>query len=287
MAEASFFDILRLIASEWGPRTLTARIEEPDLVMNRSDSVEGFDSAGADTLRYVYRWNALALSLRLPPDGTLLDLGCGSGRFIEQLLAVRPDLRILGLDLSDAMLAKARSLFAGTPQIGLIKGDISRFSQFVDRPVDAISCLFSLHHLPSEREILQLLAEMKAVRRRCGAALFLFDHCRPKTQATSRLFAETFSPPELPTFRLDSENSLNASFTFEELRSLIRRSGLPLRCARSALLPFYQWHWLDAVDRWDPLLERRVRNILKGNQELKRLSWIFSAEVFTNDGRTQ
>lgn len=37
--------------------------------------------------------------------GTVVDVGCGNGKFIERLLRDRPDLRLLGLDVSRGILA--------------------------------------------------------------------------------------------------------------------------------------------------------------------------------------
>jgi ubiquinone/menaquinone biosynthesis C-methylase UbiE len=47
---------------------------------------------------------------RLPPngDGRLLDIGCGTGAFLEAVRARYPDMRIAGVDISPHMLAVAR-----------------------------------------------------------------------------------------------------------------------------------------------------------------------------------
>ena len=45
----------------------------------------------------------------VPPDATVLDVGCGTGRVTESLLALVPRGRVLALDASAEMVGLARS----------------------------------------------------------------------------------------------------------------------------------------------------------------------------------
>ncbi|GAA4716680.1 methyltransferase domain-containing protein [Phytohabitans rumicis] len=49
--------------------------------------------------------------LRLPPDATVLDVGCGTGRAVAEL--AEHGARAIGVDLDPTMLAAARSRFPG------------------------------------------------------------------------------------------------------------------------------------------------------------------------------
>ena len=53
---------------------------------------------------------AASLASRIPADGLILDLACGSGASTAALVAAAPGARqVLGVDLSDGMLERARS----------------------------------------------------------------------------------------------------------------------------------------------------------------------------------
>jgi cyclopropane fatty-acyl-phospholipid synthase-like methyltransferase len=95
---------------------------------------------GATRLRMVR-----ALSSRLEPGSTVVDLGCGPGDPATRLLS--EGHRVLGVDLSSAQLRIARGL---APRATLVRADISRFAL---RPgtVDAVASFYALGHLPAER----------------------------------------------------------------------------------------------------------------------------------------
>src|SRR5580765_6747073 len=98
--------MLRLNWRELLPRTLE-RIPEPSAVMDDPGNVQAFHQEGAShgSLRPFYHFNALRISRMTPPGGFIIDFGSGSGQFLRYLGEMRPDVRILGLDLSDQMIA--------------------------------------------------------------------------------------------------------------------------------------------------------------------------------------
>jgi ubiquinone/menaquinone biosynthesis C-methylase UbiE len=67
---------------------------------------------------------AQTVAAYLPPDGSVLDLGCGTGANLQRLLALHvPFGEYLGLDLSENMLAVARRKFAGIPNAAFRQAD--------------------------------------------------------------------------------------------------------------------------------------------------------------------
>ena len=44
----------------------------------------------------------------VPENGTILDYGCGVGRIAKEVLAQRPDVKVVGLDASSDMLKQAK-----------------------------------------------------------------------------------------------------------------------------------------------------------------------------------
>jgi len=77
------------------------------------------------------RYRRLAIeALHLKPGSTVVDIGCGTGLNFDRLQeAIGPSGRIIGVDLSDAMLEQARTkvLQRGWQNIELICGDAAQF----------------------------------------------------------------------------------------------------------------------------------------------------------------
>ena len=88
-------------------------------------------------------------ALGLRPGGTVVDIACGTGlnfSLIEQ--AIGPDGRIVGVDLTDAMLAQAQHRIAnnGWRNISLVQADAAEFA--FPTGVDAILSTYALSHVP-------------------------------------------------------------------------------------------------------------------------------------------
>jgi S-adenosylmethionine-diacylgycerolhomoserine-N-methlytransferase len=61
---------------------------------------------------YLLGRDALIRDLAPPPDGTVLEIGCGTGRNLIAAARAWPTTRLYGLDISAAMLATARQSVA-------------------------------------------------------------------------------------------------------------------------------------------------------------------------------
>lgn len=76
------------------------------------------------------------------PPGRLLDLGCGTGRLCVQL--ARHGLDCVGVDLSEEMLAKARTNAAAAGvSVEWVKANLAEPLPQPDRSFDYAACLFS------------------------------------------------------------------------------------------------------------------------------------------------
>jgi len=77
------------------------------------------------------RYRRLAIeALHLKPGSTVVDIGCGTGLNFDRLQeAIGPSGRVIGVDLSDAMLEQARTkvLQRGWKNIELFCGDAAQF----------------------------------------------------------------------------------------------------------------------------------------------------------------
>lgn len=75
-----------------------------------------------------------AIRKRNPKARTLLDVGCGTGRYLERL---RADYEVCGVDISPEMVSICASRLAGVP---VSVGDMADFD--LQRRFDAVICLF-------------------------------------------------------------------------------------------------------------------------------------------------
>jgi arsenite methyltransferase len=102
--------------------------------------------------------------LNIPAGGVALDVGCGPGNVTAALAhAAGPDALVLGLDLSEAMLARAVRAVAG-PQVGFLRADAQRLP-LRDETVDAVVSIAVLQLVPDPSAA---LAEMARVLRMGG-----------------------------------------------------------------------------------------------------------------------
>ncbi|MFQ5344145.1 MAG: class I SAM-dependent methyltransferase, partial [Anaerolineae bacterium] len=114
-----------------------------------------------------YRREAVrALGLR--PGSTVLELGCGTGLnfpFLQQ--AVGPKGKIIGVDLTPAMLAEAKAKIQkhGWSNVELVQADVSRFEMpqepalSLTKGVDGVLSTFALSLMPAYEEIIRKSAQ--------------------------------------------------------------------------------------------------------------------------------
>ena len=79
----------------------------------------------------------------------LVDIGCGTGRFLDFVKQVWPRLPVLGLDLSDAYIAHARRHLKRWSRINLVVANAEAIPA-PDNSCDAVTSIFMLHELPPE-----------------------------------------------------------------------------------------------------------------------------------------
>jgi len=116
------------------------------------------------TMQYVLRW--------MPHQGTILDLGCGIGRMAFPMATLRPEAKVIGLDISEAMLELARKPFL-PENLTLVKGDGVHLPE--DCPLDAAYSVAVMQHLPAEvvKGYLQQMA-----RKLVSGGVFVFQFVR-------------------------------------------------------------------------------------------------------------
>lgn len=80
---------------------------------------------------------------------SLLDVACGTGRFLRALMDAWPRLPARGVDLSAAYVAEARRHLAKHPRVALDVANAERLP-FADASFDLVTSIFLFHELPPE-----------------------------------------------------------------------------------------------------------------------------------------
>jgi len=120
--------------------------------------------AGKD--EHNFALNLLLASLDYYEIRSVLDLGCGTGRAIRQIKALRPDIRVLGVEPVQKLREVGHTL--GLTSQELIEGDATRL-QFPDSSFDLVCCFGVLHHIPKPTNAIR---EMLRV---AGKGIFISD----------------------------------------------------------------------------------------------------------------
>lgn len=148
-----------------------------------------------------------------PADGPVLDLACGAGRWTRTVTAQVGESRVIGLDLSVAMLDLIR---AELPNLCVVRGTATQLP-FTTGSLGAVNC----------SNALQLFPEPQAVVQEIGRCL------RPGGTFT----AFTFRQADRPTYRhfqRRHEQTFNVrAFRVDELVSWLVSAGLELTDLRS------------------------------------------------------
>jgi SAM-dependent methyltransferase len=160
--------------------------------------------ARADAFPHRAEGEAVLLE-HVPRDARrVLDLGTGDGRLLDRLRADRPavEIRGVGLDFSELMLASARRRFAGDDRVELIQHDLAAPLPALGR-FDAVISSFAIHHLEHERkrslygEVLDLLEP--------GGVFANFEHV---ASPNDRLHAAFFAAIGVPMADEDASDRL-------------------------------------------------------------------------------
>ena len=81
------------------------------------------------------------------PTARLLDVACGTGRFLREVKVNYPRLDVTGLDLSAPYLAVARRELQAWSRARMVVGAAEALP-FADGQFDAVTCIYLFHELP-------------------------------------------------------------------------------------------------------------------------------------------
>jgi len=199
------------------------RVLEPE-AMDTPEEARDYDAMDhhAVNARFVADFRAAHGPCR---GGAILDVGTGTALIPIALCRADPRARVIGLDLADAMLARAhRNVDAAglADRIRLERGDGKR----LDHPAGSFEAVIAnsiVHHIADPAPALAGLARLVAP----GGTLFVRDLARPATLEDIARLVTTYAGAESPHGRALFEASLHAALTLDEIRGLLRSLGLP------------------------------------------------------------
>jgi len=199
------------------------RIPEPE-IMGNGEGTEAYSSAVSqaylDEIDNTFVEHALGLGVQ---RGLVLDIGTGPGQIPIKLALKNPRFQIIGLDLSETMLEKARenAEFHGVQdRVSFQKGDAKHIA-FPGAHFDLVVCNSLLHHASHP---LAALNEIARVSKPAGAIL-LRDLRRPLAVAFAA-HVTWFGRHYRGLMKKLYVDSVKAAYTPEELETLLSRSEI-------------------------------------------------------------
>jgi SAM-dependent methyltransferase len=114
-----------------------------------------------------------------PSEATVLEIGCGVGRFLLPLS--ESFQHVIGLDFSDAMLASAREYCAGRPNITVRRNDGSTLAGVADGSLNFVVSAGVFQHITALSAILSYVRDSLRALKPGGLLLFQFEGNRTGT----------------------------------------------------------------------------------------------------------
>ena len=169
---------------------------------------------------------------RLGRPPRVLDVACGTGTLLKQLLERLPNAEVYGVDASADMLAQARTALKDWPNVQLERVEVG-FGETAGLPYapetfDLITFTNALHDIADPVATLSGLGRLLAP----GGQLVLEDFARRKPSFAWTVFE---------WFERRIEGGHGRAYTLAEVRSLCAQAGLPVACEQ-AFTVNWLWH---------------------------------------------
>ena len=188
----------------------------------------------------VYLFHCAQVCEVIRPGDTVVDLGCGPATQLAMVARLNPDVRFVGVDLSEEMLERARAYVTeqGLGNVAFQQADVTDLGFLGDASVDAVFSTVALHHLPDVDHLERTFAEVARVLRP-GGGLYLVDFGHLKSEKSIEYFAYQYSDRQPELFTLDYLYSLRAAFPLADFQRLTdRHLAGRARVYSTFLMPF-------------------------------------------------
>lgn len=161
----------------------------------------------------------------------LLDIACGTGRFLRQVRLALPAMKLTGLDLSAAYLDEARRHLGKLRAAQFVEANAETIP-LPDASQDIVSCIYLFHELPGE--VRRVVAREIARVLKPGGLLVFVDSLqmgdRPQWDGMLEGFPVRFHEPYFRHYAIDDLDALfNAEGLVRESESLAFLSKVMVR----------------------------------------------------------
>ncbi|MDA0667776.1 MAG: class I SAM-dependent methyltransferase [Planctomycetota bacterium] len=195
------------------------RVLEPE-VMDSVEDAEGYDAMDHSGANDAF----IARLLELGVHGRVLDIGCGPGHIALQLVTQKPELEVVGVDLSENMLKIAeehKAVCAQGDRVEFLIAD-AKGLDFPDDSFDTVCSNSILHHIPDP---VPFLREAWRVLKP-GGVFLIRDLFRPDDVAAATALVDLHAANEAEYARELFHASLCAAFTPDEFVDIARAAGI-------------------------------------------------------------
>ncbi len=206
------------------------RIPEPDSITTDPAAVEDYNQVHNSSLvlPYALSLQILQILLKNKQNIRLLDLACGPGLFSKWMAQNLSIQSLIGMDLSNPMLDRARERFVKNEShltsIKFIQNDVTDLSSIPSASLDLVTFMNAAHHIPNLELVKKTLSEASRVCKNDGF-IFLADHTRPRTEKILKIYYHWISKKNkklgLSAHNLDFYHSLYAGWDTQEFSLII------------------------------------------------------------------
>ncbi|MGZ6979675.1 MAG: class I SAM-dependent methyltransferase [Acidimicrobiia bacterium] len=157
----------------------------------------------------------------------VLDVGCGTGRTTLELAdRVGPEGHVTGVDLSDQMIALARSRAADRAEVSFVSGDVLEL--VLEAPVDAVYSRFGVMFFEQPVDAFARLRSLTHEGGRLGFSAWSDPFSNPWMLTPVMASVPLLGPPELPAPGAPGPFSLAAADVVESTLTAAGWSGIEI-----------------------------------------------------------
>ena len=168
------------------------------VAFGRRDQADGeFEDTGIEVVAGL-EWELKRVPTAHPRTRRALEIGCGPGRLMRPMAKHFGEIH--GVDVADAMIARARKRLAGTPHAHAHTGTGSDLAQFADQSFDYVYSYAVFQHIPSRDVVFNYLNEAVRVLKPGGLVRAQVNGLPPEARVYDTWSGVRITPAEIRDF---------------------------------------------------------------------------------------